>query len=547
MKQRIILIISIILISIIICLMLFTDNISSITITPIQSDIIEQSTYQVQAQALDKNNKLLNKKLIYISTDTSIFIVDENGLITAINPGKALLYVKDEREKISSYIEITVKRKEILAEKLSFEQKEYTIKVDETINFNVIVKPDNADNKNYTVTANNNNVSINNNTITGKNIGETILTATLNNLSDTCTIKVLTNEIAVDSITLNTNKGTLTVDEKVTLKATISPSNATNKTVTWSSSDTKIATVNNGVVTAKAKGTCTITAKAGDKEDKYTLTVKEKNKLEIHMFKAEGYYDDCILIRDNTTNIFLDGGRGGNKVVEYLKELKITKLDAIMGSHLHDDHISAHTNILDNFTVKAAYYPDVLTSCRGCDDRSKKTAQRVNNKLYSKGITPKVITPGNNPQKVTIGDLEFYFLGPINLVGNTNENSSIVILKFGNNQFMFTGDAESNLIKYTDIENNAKKLGISFKVDVLKYPHHGNATLDGKFLRTINPKYVLVPNNGYSRGPTSASNIKSNTSAKIYCLNGQAGCDNSNVSKAVIVTSDGNTISIKNQ
>ena len=97
-----------------------------------------------------------------------------------------------------------------------------------------------------------------------------------------------------------------------------------------------------------------------------------------------------------------------------------------------------------------------------------------------------------------------------------------------------------------ELSNNAKKLGLTFKVDVLKYPHHGNATLDGNFLREINPQYVIVPNNGYGYGPTSANNIKNTSGATIYCLNGKNGCDNAPKTNNIIVHSDGNTVTVEN-
>ena len=81
------------------------------------------------------------------------------------------------------------------------------------------------------------------------------------------------------SISLNATSGTIYATGKVTLTATITPSNAKNKTITWSSSDTKVATVNkNGVVTGKKVGTATITAKTvNGKTATYKVTVRKVN------------------------------------------------------------------------------------------------------------------------------------------------------------------------------------------------------------------------------------------------------------------------------
>ena len=70
------------------------------------------------------------------------------------------------------------------------------------------------------------------------------------------------NNIAVDGVTLNQSSLSLRVDATYELIATVTPDNATNKQITWVSSDTNIATVNNGMITAIAEGECVITAKS---------------------------------------------------------------------------------------------------------------------------------------------------------------------------------------------------------------------------------------------------------------------------------------------
>ena len=81
--------------------------------------------------------------------------------------------------------------------------------------------------------------------------------------------------VAVESVTLDKTSLSLTEGESATLTATVNPSNATDKTVSWSSSNTSVATVDsNGKVTAVKAGTATITAKAGGKSATCSVVVQ---------------------------------------------------------------------------------------------------------------------------------------------------------------------------------------------------------------------------------------------------------------------------------
>lgn len=84
------------------------------------------------------------------------------------------------------------------------------------------------------------------------------------------------SKVNVTSVTLNKTNATLEIGQSVTLTATVNPNNATNKTVSWKSSNTSVATVNNGVVTAVGAGSTTITASADGKTVTCTITVNKK-------------------------------------------------------------------------------------------------------------------------------------------------------------------------------------------------------------------------------------------------------------------------------
>lgn len=114
-------------------------------------------------------------------------------------------------------------------------------------------------------TSNKNVVTVNSSgKITAKAVGTATIKCIANN-GVTATCKVTVTPIKVSSITLNNKSLSLNAGDTYQLKATASPSNAANKTVTWKCSNTSVATVSSsGVVTALAPGSCTITATSAD-------------------------------------------------------------------------------------------------------------------------------------------------------------------------------------------------------------------------------------------------------------------------------------------
>lgn len=129
------------------------------------------------------------------------------------------------------------------------------------------VFPDNATNKNVIWKSDNMNIAtVKNGVVRAVGAGTTKITATTadGSISATCNITVSKKIIEVTGISLNSASITMLEGEKQMLTATISPSNATDKGVKWTSSDTNVATVSNGTVTAVGSGTAVITAETAD-------------------------------------------------------------------------------------------------------------------------------------------------------------------------------------------------------------------------------------------------------------------------------------------
>ena len=125
-----------------------------------------------------------------------------------------------------------------------------------------VVKPADATNQNVTWSSSDPNVAtVENGVVTAVAPGQATITVTTEdgNKTDTCVVTVSAEEVPAETIALDKDTATVYKGKSETLKATLTPSNATS-TITWVSSDTEVATVANGVVTAVAVGEATITA-----------------------------------------------------------------------------------------------------------------------------------------------------------------------------------------------------------------------------------------------------------------------------------------------
>ena len=148
------------------------------------------------------------------------------------------------------------------------------------------VTPDNATDKTVTWTSSNTSVAtVEDGVVTPVAEGTATIIARAGEQTAECevTVKPEGTIVAVTKVELNKTTLELHVEDTETLTATVTPTTATNKAVTWSSSDTGVATVENGKVTAVAEGTATITAKAGDQTAECEVTVVAKGVTIVHV------------------------------------------------------------------------------------------------------------------------------------------------------------------------------------------------------------------------------------------------------------------------
>lgn len=217
-----------------------------------------------------------NQAVTWTSSSDAVASVDSNGKITAKTVGSAVITCKSVSDNsVVGICNVTVKAKvqtpsEIKVNKITLNKTTASVTKGKTLQLTATVTPSNATKKEVKWSTSNKNVAMvsPSGLVTTKSAGTAIITCTAqdgSNVKATCKITVKNPVVKVTKVTLNKTTATLAPKETLTLKATVAPTNATNKAVTWKSSNTKIATVSSsGKVTAKAAGTVTITCRAKD-------------------------------------------------------------------------------------------------------------------------------------------------------------------------------------------------------------------------------------------------------------------------------------------
>lgn len=225
------------------------------------------------------------------------------------------------------------------------------------------------------------------------------------------------------------------------------------------------------------------------------------NLMYVHYINVD--QGDAILIQVNNKNLLIDSGPKSHKkqLIKFLNNLGISTLDYVIATHPHEDHIGNMSTILTSYNVKSFYAPKVYSN-------TKSFEQMIDSlKTNNLKITP--IKRGCNT--INLGfKTNVQVFSPIDdNYDNQNNYSPIIKISFGNNSFLFTGDAEK------EIEEKLIFLNDYLKSDVLKISHHGsNTSTSDSFLNKISPKYAIISvgkNNIYGHPNTNIlSKLKGN-------------------------------------
>ncbi len=232
---------------------------------------------------------------------------------------------------------------------------------------------------------------------------------------------------------------------------------------------------------------------------------------------------DCIYINQGEYNMLIDAGNNedGEKLVSYLKSLNVNGFDYVIGTHPHEDHIGGMDDIINNFEIENYYMPDKLSTT--------KTFEDVLDALDAKGLSynvPKI------DDEFKLGDATFKVIYSGDDTNDINDSSIVLKMTYGDNSFLFTGDATSNVEEII--------LNKDIKSDVLKVAHHGSSySSTTEFLDKVDPKYAIISvgtNNSYNHPASITLQKLSNRDIKVY---------RTDLDGTIIFTSDGTNLSVQ--
>ena len=235
---------------------------------------------------------------------------------------------------------------------------------------------------------------------------------------------------------------------------------------------------------------------------------------------------DCTVLTQGDSAMLIDAGENdkGTAVQSYLEYLGIDNLDYAVLTHPDSDHIGGADVVLYKFGCDTILMPDAETDT--------KTYDEVIQAMNAKGESAVHPSPGDIYE---FGEASFTILAPVQSYDDNNNNSIVLRLDYGENSFLFTGDAEK------EVEEELLNDGVILQSDVIKMPHHGSKTSSTEdFVSAVSPQYAIVScGDGGKNHPNEDIVLRWQTIGTTVLRTDYAG--------TVIVTTDGESLTLQTE
>lgn len=253
----------------------------------------------------------------------------------------------------------------------------------------------------------------------------------------------------------------------------------------------------------------------------FSTNNKVFNKDEMIVHFIDVGQGDSILIQVNNYNLLIDSGpfKANKEIKTYLNNLNINKIDYLIATHPHEDHIGNMSYIINNYNVINFYSPKVTTTSTSFEKLID--ALKINN-LKIKIL--KANTSSINLGKYTTVEV---FSPHLDYYENLNNYSPIIKISYKNTSFLFTGDAEEL------VEQEVLSKNYNLKSDILKVGHHGSSTSTSKdFYERVNPSISIISLGNNSYGHPTNKTLNQIKTSKLYRTDEDGD---------IVITSDGNS------
>lgn len=247
--------------------------------------------------------------------------------------------------------------------------------------------------------------------------------------------------------------------------------------------------------------------------------------LKVHYLDV-GQGDSIFIELPNNETMLIDAAESyqSENIINYLKNLNYQKIDYVIGTHPHTDHIGGLKNIINTFEIGKIYMPKVVSTT--------KTYESLLMAIKDKNL--KINTAKAGTSIIDTDALKINILAPNNSTYTELNNYSVVTkITYGTTKFLFMGDAEK--LSENEIKENVT-------ADVIKIGHHGSNTSSSiDFIKKVNAKYGIISvglNNKYNLPKEETITNWENSGTKIYLTS---------TNGTIRASSDGTNIKIESE